>query len=281
MFTEKIIVKATGEREPFHPNKLFNSLVNSGASEQSARTVMNEMEREIKDGMTTAEIYSHAFSLLREQSAHVIARYSLKRAVMALGPSGFPFEKYVAEIMRAHGYEAVTDQIVQGACVEHEIDVVAWKGDQLIMIEAKFHHEVGLKSDVKVALYIKSRFDDLRHGGPYTFGGKQFKFGEGWLVTNTKFSEQAKRYAECQQLKLIGWSYPMRGNLEDLISEAKLHPLTCLSTLSMTEKQNLLSKGMVLCKQVVENKNNLASFGVKESEIGAIMNEAAMVCGIS
>ena len=42
-----------------------------------------------------------------------------------------------------------------GHCVEHEVDVMAWNENKLIIAEAKFHNAIGLKSDLKVALMLK------------------------------------------------------------------------------------------------------------------------------
>ena len=70
-------------------------------------------------------------------------------------------EKYIAKIFQAWGYETLTDQTILGNCVSHEIDIIAWNNEKLIMVEAKFHNELGTKSDVKIALYIKARFEDL------------------------------------------------------------------------------------------------------------------------
>ena len=120
------------------------------------------MERELVDGITTKEIYHKAFELLHKEEKPIALKYSLKRAIMELGPSGFPFEKFVAEIFKFKGYTAETGKLVKGFCVEHEVDVVAWNKDKLIMCEAKFHNDPGMKSDLKVALYVKARFDDLR-----------------------------------------------------------------------------------------------------------------------
>ncbi|MDE1874483.1 MAG: restriction endonuclease [Patescibacteria group bacterium] len=273
------IVKSTGERERFDPAKLVESLRKSGATQDQAEKVLRHIEGELVEGMTTNEIYRHAFEILRKV-AHpaAVARYSMKRAITELGPTGFPFEKFIAEIFKSEGYEALTDQIVQGSCVEHEIDVVAWKGDELVMVEAKFHNEYGIKSDLKVALYIKARWDDLKEN-VYAYGGKKRKVTSFQLFTNTKFTDAAIRYAECKGLTLIGWNYPRRGNLEDLVSEAGLHPVTAMTTLGQAEKKSLLDGGIVLCKQVAAQGQNLLSYGISKSKVASVLEEAQHICG--
>jgi hypothetical protein len=271
-----LITKSTGEKEPFYTEKLKNSLVRSGAAAEQAESIASHIEAELVDGMTTNDIYRHAFDLLKSAPRPVVARYSMRRALAELGPNGFPFEKFVAEIFKSRGYEAVTDQIVKGACVEHEMDVVAWKGDELIMIEAKFHNEPGLKSDLKVALYIKARFDDLKDQ-TFEYGGKKRKLTQCLLVTNTKFTDHALRYANCQKLSIVGWDYPRGDSLEDWIEKAKLHPLTAIPTLSQVEKRTLLDQGLVLCKQVV-NATDLAAHGIDKKRIPAILEDAKNIC---
>jgi hypothetical protein len=182
------------------------------------------------------------------------------------------FEDFIAEIFRKKGFDAETGKIVRGFCVEHEVDVVAWNNEKLIMVEAKFHNELGIKSDLKIALYVKARFDDLRK---MTFKyGKERQLDEGWLVTNTKFTSTAIEYGSCQGgLRMIGWNYPPVGNLHDMILESKLHPITCLSSLNGREKKELLDKGVVLCKSILENQDLLISIGLNGSKGQKVIEE--------
>jgi hypothetical protein len=272
-----LVVKSTGEQEAFEPAKLVNSLRKAGATKEHAEKILKHIESELVSGMTTSEIYRHAFSYLRHEAQPIAARYSMKRAISELGPNGFPFEKFIAEVFKAHGYDAVTDQMVQGSCVEHEVDVVAWKGSELAMVEAKFHNEPGLKSDLKVALYVKARWDDLREE-TYEYGGKKRKITAFQLFTNTKFTDHAIRYAECKGLSLVGWNYPRKGNLEDLITESGLHPLTSLTTLSQTEKKTLLGAGLVLCKDLAARKETLVDLGIAREKLGLVLDEIEHLC---
>lgn len=212
------IIKADGSREIFDSSKLESSLKKAGATTEAIKQVVKHINDELVDGMTTKDIYEHAFSILKEWEEPVAKRYSLRHALMNLGPTGFLFEDLVAEILKAKGYEVQTRQNVLGGCVPHEVDVVAWDEKDLIMVEAKFHNGFGTKSDLKVALYVKARWDDLREN-VFNYGGKDRKMTQSWLVTNTKFSSTAIHYGECQKMTMIGWNYPEKGNLEDLINE--------------------------------------------------------------
>lgn len=270
------IIKSNGTRELFDPAKLRESLQHSGASIEVINEIISHVTSEIKENSTTGEIYNHAFEILREKAKPVSLKYSIRHAVMELGPSGFPFEDYVAEIFRARGFETKTGQVVEGFCIPHEIDVVAWNKEKLIMVEAKFHNEIGTKSDVKVALYIKARFDDLRKV-KFDFGGLR-DIDEAWLVTNTKFTSTAIEYALCEGgLKLVGWNYPPVSNLQQMITESKLHPLTCLTSLNGREKKELLLQGVVLCKSILERPELLTNIGVNTEKIKAVIEEIAIL----
>ncbi|MBI1974332.1 MAG: ATPase [Candidatus Zambryskibacteria bacterium] len=214
-----VILKANGKRESFEPEKLRASLMHSGATEEAATNVLTHLLPELHDDMTTEEIYKHAFSTLQRMSKPIARSYSLRRAVMSLGPSGFPFEDFVAEVLRVQGFECATRQVVLGGCVPHEVDVVAYNEKKLIMVEAKFHNELGTKSDLKVALYVKARFDDLKEN-VFDYGGKARAITDAWLITNTKFSSTAIHYGVCKNLTMIGWNYPERGNLQDMIENS-------------------------------------------------------------
>ncbi|MBI2476262.1 MAG: restriction endonuclease [Candidatus Taylorbacteria bacterium] len=270
------IVKNNGTREEFSTSKLLDSLTKAGASVEVREKIANHVAREIEDGMSTTAIYRHAFELLHKFEKPVAARYSLKRAVADLGPSGFPFEKFVAEIFKAKGFETLTDQTVMGVCVSHEIDVVAWNENKLIMAEAKFHNELGMKSDLKVALYVKARYDDLKDR-EFLYGPRR-RLDEGLLITNTNFTEKAIVYSECTGAKLIGWNYPKVGNLHDMIEDTGLHPITCLTTLSGMEKRNLMEKGVVLCRNIRESGAALTAAGLSRDTIDNAVKESNFLC---
>lgn len=273
MNTEPIyVVKADGTRELFDVKKLEYSLKKAGASSKTVEDIITHIATHLSQEITTHEIYKHAFELLHKEEKPIALKYSLKRAIMELGPSGFPFEDFIAEIFRHKGFNAETGKIVRGFCVEHEIDVVAWNDEKLIMVEAKFHNELGIKSDLKIALYVKARFEDL---GKMTFKyGRERKMDEGWLVTNTKFTSTAIEYGSCQGgLRMIGWNYPPVGNLHDMILESKLHPLTCLVGLNGREKKTLLMQGVVLCKSLFDKPDLLYAIGMNQAKVKKVLEE--------
>jgi len=271
--TERItILKANGEREAFEPEKLRASLLHSGATEEAVEKVLSHVLPELHNDMTTGEIYRHAFSILQGISGPVARSYSLRRAVMDLGPSGFPFEDFIAEVLKAKGFKCETRQAVLGGCVPHEVDVVAYNEKKLIMVEAKFHNELGTKSDLKVVLYIKARFDDLKEN-VFNYGGENRHITDSWLITNTKFSSTAIHYGVCKDLTMIGWNYPEEGSLQNMIEEEGLHPITCLASLSSSDKKILLNEKVVLCSEIKENPELLSKFLGNSFNTKRVLNE--------
>lgn len=271
------VTKADGQKEVFYYRKLENSLRKAGANEDTIKYVIDEISNIGKDGITTQEIYRRAFSILRKKQRPTALRYSLKKAVAMLGPTGFPFEKLVSEIFEAEGYKTIIDQIVNGKCVDHEIDVVAWKDHELIMSEAKFHTDYNLKSDLKVVLYVKARYDDI-FGKEYNFGGEKRKLTEGWIITNTKFSSTAIQYGQCQpSIKFVGWNYPYNYNLHQMIEKHELIPVTALTTITTAEKKLFIDKKIVVAKKLIDT-NLLKSFGFDDRKIKSIQKEVLELC---
>ncbi len=270
----KKVLKANGQYEDFDPAKLENSLLRSKAKPEIIADIIKHVQDEIADGTTSAQIYKHAFFLLHQTQKSAARRYALRRAVQNLGPSGFPFEKYVAEILKSQGYTTETDQMVQGGCVKHEVDVVAWNDNKLIMVEAKFHNDQSIKTDLKVVLYVKARFDDLLEATHF-YGGKRRKVGESWLITNTKFTTTAIEYAMCKGLTLIGWNFPGKTNLQTMIEDGDLMPLTCLAEISQGELKILFEKGVVLCRQARGNQSLLVDCGLSQDRAKIIVDEIA------
>lgn len=270
-----LITKADGEQEPFDPAKLEHSLEHAGASSTMRARVLSHVMQELRPGMMTEEIYRHAFEILRkEEEAPVAARYSMKRAVFALGPSGFPFEQFFAEILRSDGWRVQSDTTLMGRCAPHEVDVLAEKDGKRVGIEAKFHNDPGGKTDIKDVLYVHARYHDLAQTPE-----RSSRVDEGWLVTNTRFTRNAIRYAQCSNLTLIGWDYPRSRGLLTMIDEARVHPLTALTTLSESEKRRFLEKRIVLCKHI-QTPHLLQEYGVKPANIPRVLEEAQRLCGI-
>lgn len=272
------VLKANGERVSFQRDKLLQSLLKSGASIEDAELVVNEVIKKMYSGISTKKIYQMAFSRLKDFSRHLAARYNLKRAIMELGPSGYPFEKYVGAILKRQDYHVQVGQVIAGRCVNHEIDVIAEKDEQHFMIECKFHNQPGIFCDVKIPLYIQSRFKDVESRWK-ELPGHANKVHQGWVVTNTRFSLDAINYGGCVGLKMLGWDYPQKGSLKFIIDEMGLYPVTCLTSLTGKEKSSLLQDGVVLCVDVCHNEALLKNLKISTARIKTVLQEGQQLCG--
>lgn len=247
------VIKANGEKEPFNEEKVRRSIKRAGIPDELQSAVVSHVRSILRENIKTSEIYRHIIEFLGQSSfPHTRTRYSLKKAIMEFGPTGFPFEKFVAAILNRQGYETETNVVLNGLCVTHEIDVLAKKDNKKIMIECKFHNNSGNRTDVKVALYIFARFQDLTAG--WVNRSNMSHFNEVWLVTNTKCSLDAISYAQCMGMKIISWGYPDTGNLQELVEKEKLHPVTCLNSISNHHKKILLDNNIVLAKDLLNNR---------------------------
>lgn len=264
------VIKADGVIEPFSEQKVLYSIKRAGIPESIQNQVLNHVESKIYDKIPTSEIYKHIEEFLNTtQTNYPHSKYSLKKAIMELGPTGFPFEVFISYYLQAEGYKTQVGQILLGRCVNHEVDVVATKGDEKLLVECKFHNRLGVRSDLHVALYTKSRFDDLKvkHG-----------FTKAMIVTNTKITLDALAYSDCENLQVLAWSYPDGGSLRDLAEKHKLFPITQLSYLSFSQKQELLSKDIVLISQICKNPEIINQTSIPDDKKDLILKEANEIC---
>ncbi len=250
-----LVKKSNGELVPFEVDKLRESLSKSGAAPASVNFIIREIEAMLVEGMSTRKIYQIAFGKLRKEDNTTAARYKLKRSIMELGPSGFPFERYIGELLKDMGYEVQVGVFAKGVCISHEVDVIGELGNKRIAVECKFGNSKDKKLDVKVPLYIHSRFQDLakKWASMPEHAGKEF---EGWIVTNGQFSGDAISFGTCAGLHLISWDFPQTGNLKEMIDVCHLHPVTSLTTLKKKEKTYIIEKkGIVLCRDLINRED--------------------------
>ncbi|MCB9813928.1 ATPase [Candidatus Nomurabacteria bacterium] len=270
------ITKADGSTEIFKVEKLRRSLRRAGADPEEVSRIITQVDKDLYDGIQTQEIYRNAFSLLRNSRPTAAARYSLRRALFNLGPSGFPFEKFLARLFNTDGYETVTGIILNGKCAPHEIDVAAYKADHSFIGEAKFHSRPGVKSDLQVALYSYARLLDLREAKicPEDICGVK----EFWLITNTKFTSTALDYGNCVGLKMLSWDFPKNNNLHDRIQRAGIYPITVLQNLSTSQAETLISYDIILCRDIIERIDVLQHLHLSKSKRETLLNEVNEIC---
>lgn len=267
-----LVTKNDGTREEFNEKKLRFSLKRAGAKRDLVEQIVKEVEAEMHEGMRTTDIYKHAFSHLKHEKPIVTARYTLRRALFGLGPTGFPFEQFLRRLFEAEGYNTRVGTILQGRCAQHEIDLAAYKDDHAFIAEAKFHTRPALRSDLQVAMYSYARLQDLSDQkicNEDICGVKNLK-----IITNTKFTTAAVKYAKCVGVDILGWDYPKQGNLFDMIETKKLYPITVLQNLSKSQKQNLLAQDIVVCDDLIKNPASLRGLNLPKKKVETLLLEA-------
>jgi hypothetical protein len=272
-----LITKADGSSEYFKVEKLRRSLRRAGATPEEVNDIVVELKKTLRSGMFTQELYREAFALLRQQQAPAAARYSLRRALFGLGPTGFPFELFLARLFELDGYKVNTGSIISGKCAEHEIDVAAYKDDHSFVAEAKFHARPGIKSDLQVAMYSYARLLDLKEAricSEDICGIKEF-----WLITNTKFTSAAERYAECVGVKLLSWDYPRNNNLHDRIQKANIYPITVLQSLTQSQISTLIARDVILCREIRNQPSILRHLHLSARKHEAVLQEISEITG--
>lgn len=269
------VIKRSGEQVAFSEEKVLRSMHRVGVPDALQPQVLQHIKERISgNSITTDEIFSHILEFLKEKDKKSSIRFNLRQAVFDLGPTGFPFEKYIERVFQSQGYHAQVDVILTGECVNHEIDVLIEKDGKKEIVEAKFHNQTVGKTDVQVVLYVYARFLDVK---------EKNNIDGVWVITNTKLTTDAIDYAKCKGIKVIGWNYPEVGNLQDFVENPKMYPVTILNSLSGEEKQRLLENNVVLsCDLLNYKKEELSEkFLIDDSRLTEALDSAKIICGES
>ena len=264
------VIKRNGDREPFSEEKVYRSMRRVGVPEDLEHEAMNEIKKDLSGDVTTDEIFRKILSFLEPRDRKSSIRFNLRQALFELGPTGFPFEQYLARIFRDQGYEVEVGIQMRGDCVTHEIDLLLMKNGTRQIVEAKFHNSPATKSDIQTALYTYARFLDVKDKND---------LDNVWLITNTKLSQDAIIYTQCKGIPAIAWNYPNEGNLQDFVEQPEMYPVTILNSLSPAEKQRLVEKDIVLCRDLIERKDEaLADVLINNENLERAKEDALMIC---
>ena len=267
------IIKADGSQEPLDVGRLTASLERAGAGRHAAERIAQTIATSVVPGAHSKEIYARAFALLRKEARPIAARYALRRALLELGPSGHPFEDFISHLFQAEGWQVETRKIIQGKCVPHETDFYAAHPgkNEYLAAELKYHNDPGYKTDLKVALYVKSRFDDIFACDPEA---QTCPIDRGLLVTNTKFTTTAIAYAECAGVELLGWRYPENNSLLERMHDTRVYPITALTSLSKAEKRILIERHVITVDEILKDRTLLDPLRLAPEAVGELLAEA-------
>ena len=273
-----VVEKISGEVEPLSIPKLSKSLQNCGATNIEVEKIVKDIKPMLYNGISSNLIYKKAFFLLKKHNRVSASKYSLKRAIFDLGPTGFPFERLIGALLKEKGYETKIGETLKGECITHEIDVLAEKDGNVYTVECKFHKNPSTVSNVRIPLYINSRFIDVQK--VWNNSGKTTHLKQGWLVTNTRFTKDAIDYAKCVDLTLLGWDYPKDSGIKNNVDKYGLYPITALTTLTKKEKKQLIEKDIILVKELSKNPDSLHHLGISSKQNALILDEVHKLCSM-
>ncbi len=246
-----LVIKANGSKELFDKEKVIRTCVRMGASEDVAKLIANKIEMKLYDGIETKRILKMIFRYLTKYKPSTGYHIDLRKALSLLR-SKPDFEHFIQALLREHGYKVLHNQIIRGKCVEHEVDGVVMKNGKSFVVEVKHHGDYHTPTGLDVSRISRAVFEDITEG--FEIGLNDFKIDGSIIVSNTKLSDHAKRYAECRGITHICWSSNHEFDLQNMIKEKKLYPITFLKGLKPQIKEKLVSAGIILLKEL-SNKN--------------------------
>lgn len=267
------VIKRSGEEVIFDDSRVIRSMERSGVKKELFDRVLAHIkERVQKDNtITSDEIFYHIREFLVNKDRKSALRFNLRQAIFELGPTGFPFEQYLACVFRDQGYKTGVDLQMRGECVSHEIDVLLDKDGRREIVEAKFHNQLFGKTDVQVLLYTYARFLDVRDNN---------NISGVWVATNTKLTTDAITYAQCKGIKVISWNYPEDGSLQEFVERPRMYPITIMTDLTTEEKRRMIDNGIVLAADILKlSEEELEiKFMINKNRGIAIKKDAELIC---
>ena len=144
-------------------------------------------------------------------------------------------------------------------------------------MEVKHHYKYHTPTSLDVSRISRAVFEDVTEG--YELGLNKLKIDYAMIVCNTKLSEHAKRYADCRGIRHIGWSSPPNHDLQTMIEEKKLYPITFLKELNAEIRNKLAHNRVILLKQLTEkNPTELRrQTGISKEKLESIVGKARTI----
>ncbi|MEM5877875.1 MAG: restriction endonuclease [Candidatus Aenigmatarchaeota archaeon] len=249
------VKKFDGSRQKFDKNKVRRTCIRLGASYNQADEIVKRVTKSAYNGITTKQILDLVFMEMEKYKSGFAKRVDLRQSISMLEPKP-DFELFSSLILQNLGYKTRENLIISGKCVDHEIDIVASKGNEIVYVEVKHHQNPHAYTGLDIFLQANSTFQSLKDG--FVLKKNKINFSDSLIICNTKISDHAKKYAECAGIKYLCWNYP-DGGLERLIEMKKLYPITIIKDLDENIRKKLLENGILLLRQIVECNLNKAA----------------------
>ncbi|MEM2922060.1 MAG: restriction endonuclease, partial [Candidatus Bathyarchaeia archaeon] len=239
---------ADGSLEPYDRSKVVSTCLKLGADYALASEVADRVEERLYEGIPTERILRMVKTYLGQLRPRLLERTDLKEALSLLR-SKPDWERFVQLLYVELGYKVDPNPVLRGLCVTCELDAIAKRGSDRILVEAKHHLDPHARVDLGVCREVRAVIEDLSDG--YLRGYNSEQFTGAVVVSNARFTEQALQYARCRGIECLGWNVPKGGGINSLIEQRQLYPLTMLRELDSETKEALGNVGIVLIKQLV------------------------------
>ncbi|MCW4010376.1 MAG: restriction endonuclease [Candidatus Bathyarchaeota archaeon] len=267
------VTKADGSKQPFDKSKVVKTCLRMGANQQLANQVAQKVEDRVYEGMPTKKVLQLIFRFMRKDKPGIGHLFDLRRGLSLMG-SKPEFEVFVQALLSHHGYEVSSNQILRGHCAEHEVDAIARKDGVTYFVEAKHHLSYHAQTGLDESRIARAVLEDISEG--FQTGRTAFRIDRAMIITNTRYSDHAKRYGKCRNIMQVGWNYPNNEGLESMIEEKKLYPISCLRGVRNEERSRLANQGVVFIRQLIEeDTEHLAKkTGLQREAVRVIMEKA-------
>lgn len=247
-----LVKKADGTLENFDGGKILKTCSRAGLEDRDCATVLQHVKQKAYDKIPTNILLKIILKEIGKHSKPGAMKYNLRAALASLSPEGIFFEKYMEKILEEYGYSVEHSKIVKGVCAEHEVDLIAGKGSEKIMVECKHHRNHHTFAGLGEAMITWASFEDTKNKNNFT---------EAWLVCNTKISEHASRYAGCKNLNVVCWD----NKLNEMIESKKLYPVTILGSMAGNSIEKAFNSNILTVKDVIsaDSSTLIKVFGEK------------------
>jgi hypothetical protein len=278
------VINSNGQRERFSFQKVYRSARNVGASKESANRIAATIEKEIYPEIKTSKIFARVKELLYKETPGAALKFNIKEGIRKLGPTGFPFEKFVSEIFKKLGFETQTNLFLSGFCLnDYETDFVARKENLIYVGECKYRNFAGEEVHLRDALANYARFQDVLKG-PYFEEEKKRNYQvKTIMVTNARFTSRAVQYFSCMDIDYIGWKSPKNNSLEYLIEKYGLYPITILPSLKGYLENIFVSEKMMMAQDVakIDPQEFSKKFNISIKHLSPLIEEAKLLLATS
>jgi len=243
------VVKADGSKQPFDKRKIMRTCIKLGANPSLAKKIANIIEEEAYDGIETREILQKIYDELGKYDPIFKFQMDLRESLSLLKPKP-DFEQYIRIILSEIGFKVIHGQIIKGKCVDHEVDAIAFKDNRIYIVEVKHHYNHHALTGLDAVRILWAVYEDVKEG--YRLGLHDLNVNGAMVVSNTKFSHHAVKYAKCKGIAYLGWKMPIEGGIEKIIEERKLYPVTYLKGLSRNIIDKLTANKIITLKELIQ-----------------------------